>query len=390
MQDKVKKKTILIVTPALSGGSWISIEKILLKLDSARFRIEIIALGNSFHRVAHFIYHTIPYLRYDKHGRITTISPLIAALWEFPLLVVAIFRLILKRPNLTIYNGFSLGLLLSPLSKLLGLKYSVVMYHGFIGEAQSTYVWIMRLLAQAISMVVVNSEGSRLNIISFVPSNKILVNQHFADQVFFDLPIHKRNSDDSRGFTASVLYIGRLDSDKLCAALIDAIERRGERNDIKYVFCGVGQYEERIKDLMQKNYNVSYEGYVSDREQLSQLYHSASVVWSYADETYLALPAIEALASGRPIIIPKYAALKEKSAKKIQIDHSLVPPDTGWLVDPFSESEVDGLITSIARDGVPQTMMINARKLALHLYSQKNLTTTVSQITNLAEGGLDK
>ena len=106
------------------------------------------------------------------------------------------------------------------------------------------------------------------------------------------------------------------------------------------------------------------------------------MIWAFADETYLALPAIEALACGKPILIPKYAAI---SGSKKLVNESLVPNDVGWLVDTNDENSVINLLDEISKNKYYLNMNNACIKLASEKYSKKNLEVVAEEIIALAK-----
>lgn len=276
-------------------------------------------------------------------------------------------------------NGLTTGICVIPLTKLLGKKI-IIAFHGDISVYSPKWQKFIKFLTKRIDLMIVNSKGSYENICSIIPKNKIIINEHCADEIFFKVPlVDKRQRTSS--FT--ILYVGRLTKDKMCLPLIKIAEKISSDHNFNFIFVGVGRYEGLVKKLSQKNKNVKYLGYINDRILLSKLYSDADLVWSFADETYLAIPAIEALSCGTPIIIPKIAAILQKIENRIEIDQKLVPRKVGWLVNPFDAKAIMSLIVSIKKGGISWNMRQSCRQYAQLKYSFNNLKSTIIRIQNL-------
>ena len=152
------------------------------------------------------------------------------------------------------------------------------------------------------------------------------------------------------------------------------------RTNIQFNFAGAGKNANVVETLAKDCQNIHFFGYIKDREKLKQFYNNADVVWAFADETYLALPAIEALACGKPILIPKYAAI---SGSKKLVGEFLVPNDVGWLVDTNDENTILKLIDEISRTKSYLNMREACIKLATEKYSKKNIEVVAKGIIAL-------
>ncbi|MCL4386049.1 MAG: hypothetical protein M1326_07035 [Cyanobacteria bacterium] len=106
------------------------------------------------------------------------------------------------------------------------------------------------------------------------------------------------------------------------------------------------------------------------------------MLWSYADETYLAKPAVESLASGTPILIPDVPALIKKAKEKIRINTSLVPKEIGWIVDKENLDEIIKLIIGLKENRLMlNKMKNNCYKFALERHSKKNIEFAIKMLS---------
>ncbi|MCL4384847.1 MAG: glycosyltransferase family 4 protein [Cyanobacteria bacterium] len=369
-------RRFMIITPAFSGGSWIIIERLLEKLAVNNDKIIILGLGKIVHKNKRFFYFSIPYPRYDRWGFIPSLNPLIAFIWNLPLFVISVIFLLIFQPHIVISNGFIPGLSISLFIKILR-KRLVIAYHGFIKSLDRVSTSVFVFINKLVDLVIVNSKGSLENLFPFLSSSKICISEHYADDLFF------KGSVDHASKRFTILYIGRLDREKLCLPLIEVAERMKDDESFLFFFVGVGFYVNIIKNLERISSNVRYLGYINDRIKLRELYNSSDVIWAFADETYLALPAIESLACGRPIIVPRIAALTSKIKQNVEINKTLVPMEIGWLVDPDNLNEILNLIIKIKEEGISKKMRKNCREYARLHYNSDNLNIIIEKINNL-------
>jgi glycosyltransferase involved in cell wall biosynthesis len=364
------KKRILVITQCFDCGSWLSIEKVTDQLSKNKHTIKILGYGSLEPGDNDQQYISIPYFAYNRYGNITRNSPILILLWNLPIFIVSLFQLLLFRPNVIIYNGLGLGLILSPVSKIFGIK-NIIMYHSTIRDIGIKTKKTLKKLINYVDLIVVNSEGSRMDIIDVTPNNKIVTNHHFASDVFFNNKKRLPKPHDN----LNILYVGRIDKDKLCFPLIDFAKRTKSSNKFHFTFVGAGSEVNQIKHLAKIFNNIDYLGYISDTFRLSKLYREADVLWTFADTTYLALPAVEALASDTPIVVPEYAAI---TGRKEKINRKLVPTEIGWLVDPYNEEKVSRLLERIRSGREYQNK--KSKKYAEKMYSDKNLVETIDKI----------
>ena len=208
-------KRILALTQCFPCGSWICIEKILDRMADEGYEVIVVGLGNVPQKNKKFIYHLVPYFAYNRFGYIT-INPLISVLWNLPLFIVGLVHFLIKRPKLVTYNGLASGLVLSPLIKLFG-SLNVIMYHSYLGQVRdSLFSRLSKFCGKFVDIVVVNSKGSADDVSQIFDEAKIVINEHFAEDVFFEESPTLR----VKGDTLVISYAGRIDEDKLCFPLV--------------------------------------------------------------------------------------------------------------------------------------------------------------------------
>jgi glycosyltransferase involved in cell wall biosynthesis len=361
---------ILFITQCFPCGSWVCIEKIAERLSHKKSSVIVLGLGIPSENKSELKYILIPFFAYTKYGNITCASPILGFLWMLPLYFSAVSYSLFNNPKTIIYNGLTLGLVLSPFFKLIGKK-NIIMYHSIIGDVGRTTKNILKVLFRSVDLVVVNSTGMRDDLSEVVDKNKLVVNEHYADKIFFDSPKKRAKSHAS----LKILYAGRIDEDKRCFPLIEFAKNMKDNPNFEFTFVGAGSAVGTVSELHHEYKYIKYGGYIDDKKKLAKLYSEADVLWGFGDTTYLCLPAVEALACDTPIIVPKYAAIANKDEI---INESLVPSSIGWLVDPFDQEDIEKVLSRIRRN--KEYLGKKCREYARRVYSSSNLLRTVKII----------
>lgn len=363
-------KKILVITQCFPCGSWLCIEKIVDKLSERGYEMHVLGLGKPSEKYKNINYYLINYLAYTRYGNITCYSPIFGLLWNLPLYFSALVLALFINPKTIIYNSLTLGLILSPLFWLLGKK-NLIMYHSIIGKPGKMTKYTLKTLFRFVDMVVVNSTGMRDDLSEVVDNKKLVVNEHYADDAFFNSPPKIINPHTS----LKIVYAGRIDRDKRCFPLIEFAKRNKHNPNYEFTFVGAGADVNKVKNLSGEYKYIKYGGYIDEKEDLAKLFREADIVWGYGDTTYLCLPAVESIACGTPIIVTSYAAIANKDEL---INSSLVPDSIGWFVDPFSQEDIEKTLSRIHQD--KEYLKKECREYALRHYSIDNLLQTVDEI----------
>lgn len=386
-----KKISVLVMTPALSGGSWISLEEPISELVN-EFQFIVAGLGSARHKRGELLSFNMPYFDYVKVGLVISSNPLFILLYEFPLLLLSLWLMILYRPKIIIGNGFATTLPIAGLAKLMGCRV-VCSFHGCLEYYLSDVARnIIRILSKFVDKVIVNSDGGKVDVLSTIESpHKIIVVKHWAHDLFFSVKEGDRSAiRKGKGLSDKFVlsYVGRIDREKFIPTLIKIIERlslNGDFNDFHFILVGTGELADQIKDLDRKYNNVEYVGYIGDRIRLREFYAVADLVWSFADSTYIARPAVEALACGTPIMLPDESAVLNKAAQNVRIDHDLLPKGVGWIVNKDDVKGISGLVLEIKRGkGVDVAMRTRCRSYARSNHSMKNFEIVSEVLSQLA------
>lgn len=379
------KKKILVLTPTLTGGSWVCVEE-LLSASKDNFKYQVIGLGPSRKRKIGGVRTTrIPYFMFDKLGSEYASNIFFNYIYQIPLMVASLLAVPVYRPAVVLSNGFTPVLLAMPVCKLLGVK--VVVYYGSFLERVIKNKFIHALFKRLnlfVDAVFVNSEGSKNDVSRFIDVGKILVIEHWTDikPASFEerLRLRKELGVNNKFL---ILYVGKLSPDKTFEYLLDAAGRLGDLGDLEIWFAGSGPLSFLVEEAASRIPAVSYLGFVKDAKKLIELYTVADITWSYADETYLSRPAIESLALGTPIMIPNTPAVMEKKGKR-RLPKSLFPGSVGWLVDIANTKEIAKLIREIKdTDVAGEEMRKECVRYAKKHYSRKNIEMAVELINEL-------
>lgn len=113
-----------------------------------------------------------------------------------------------------------------------------------------------------------------------------------------------------------VLYVGRLASPKRVDELIQAVLLLKDRN-VSLMIVGGGPERERLEALSKRpgmGGKITFAGRVDDEELPD--YYAACDVWATASRHEgFCVPIVEAMAAGKPVIVPDVAAMPETAEK---------------------------------------------------------------------------
>jgi glycosyltransferase involved in cell wall biosynthesis len=253
----------------------------------------------------------------------------------------------------------------------------ILSFHSYLNSPFTGLSRLVRGLLSEVSLATVNSTGSRDNLSLVMPKEKIRIVEHVPDGLFFnkldrEVVREKYHAEEK----LVILYVGRLDSDKRCDRLIKVCDCLHDSDDVLFVFVGEGVLSNLIEQLQKKRSNILYLGYVSKREKMHELYTLADLTWSFADETYLALPALESLASGTPILIPELAAVRFKDEAGAKVNSELVPSDIGWIIPDTEAGAVADWLRKLDKDALREKRA-NCRAYATKRYFHAGLSPEV-------------
>ncbi|GAT31752.1 glycosyltransferase [Terrimicrobium sacchariphilum] len=166
-----------------------------------------------------------------------------------------------------------------------------------------------------------------------IPREKIEVIPHFYEAGESPLP---------PGSSESILFLGRLSSEKGVAQLIEAWSLLKTRGKQRLIIAGDGPERAALERLAQKldAKNVEFRGFIDRNEQTALWRESrASVVPSIWEEPF-GMVVLEAWSKGRAVIANRIGALPEI------IDHGV----NGLLAQPFSPEALASQMDEMLRN----------------------------------------
>jgi glycosyltransferase involved in cell wall biosynthesis len=372
-----KRTDLLIITPATTGGSWAFLDGFLRRLGPS-VSMSICSSQELQKKPWDARMFSIPLPRYDKYGLLINSRMIFAIVYNIPLLVLANLVLLIEKPRLVIANGIASGIGLLPLSSLIRSK-MIISYRGYLGEQLKGFV--RRLIAgfqRFFSLVIVNSETSKRDLERIIPMNKLMIVRHSADESFF---LHrdrqKLRSELGLDQKFTILFVGRIDREKQAPLLLEVAKSPSLRKGFMFLFAGIGESAKDVREASKVFPNIRYLGYIVKREEIAELLTSADVVWAYADETYLARPAVESLACGTPILVPETPAVLRRAHEGVRVPEELVR-GVGWIIKERRPDDVAKKILNLKGSGLLNDQLRTyCREYALEKHSRRNLDAVV-------------
>lgn len=353
-------KTVIVVSPALKYGSWGWFEDII----SVKSEIHwiVVAYGKKpLHEIPNVKWICWPFGDYLKIGKFASNKYFLWVnfIYCLPAVIVAVLISIIKKPDLVFANGLSIAILLRPFKIFLNCEIWVG-YHGYSSWWSSPFHGILKKLLSTCTGIFCNSIQSKNDLAPFFDESKIWKINHWADDRFFSTELTNRRKNNNE---LSVLYVGRTDADKFaqCARVMKIF-----MNHESFTFTIAGP-----KDMQHLLPKGKFVGYISDTNELANLYNSVDIVWAPADIDYLSRPGVEALASGTPVIISDIPAVSGKQDETVRIPRDLIPLDVGWVVDGVDDSEAISTLNNL----YSKTGSIASPRVCRE-FAQKNFSST--------------
>lgn len=181
----------------------------------------------------------------------------------------------------------------------------------------------------------------------------------------------------SKGKTMKILYVGRLDYQKGIDVLLKSLDLIDADEEFKLnvliEICGTGPLSEHVSMISSQNSLVNYLGYVSD-DELINLYQQADLFIMPSRVETFGLVALEAMASGLPII-----------ATDIPGPHSIVDSSFGVLIEPGNSLELVSAINRfyeiwMSNSGEFERMSRNARRRCEEKYSWDSIAARIANM----------
>lgn len=391
----MKTINIIVISPTTKGGSWLSTKQLLdrlndyLKNNKVKVNIIVITARSDQKLEEKDLIHVEL-----KEVDLTKLqdSPLSMFIFSFKHMFMGPFAFIfslLMRPRILIVNGIVPLFFFIPYSLFNKKPFIILEYHGFlknISIPKLMMLFLRMLLSKVVDIAISNSEASRDDLSSLLPRGKIIVFEHPINNIYFtDIsPEEARRQLNLEEDDFIITYVGHLTFEKgidIFARVVAEIARKKPSMRIKFLVVGDGKLSFLIRYLERSTSILRYEGYISNPAQLALYYAASDLVWSYADETYLARPAAEALAIGTPVIIPNVPAVLWKRLHGRRISDNLLDKCAGFIVPADDVDNIVNLILDLSKNrDILKTMRTCARRYALKKYNPLRLEILVHLI----------
>lgn len=149
---------------------------------------------------------------------------------------------------------------------------------------------------------------------------------------------------------ATLIHVGRLSPDKQPHVAVDALRRLRARGiPARLVVIGGGPLEEHLRRAA-RDLPVEFLGRVDDRAVIARHLAAADVAVATGPFEIFGMAALEALASGTPVVVPPTGALRE-----------LVPLGAGMVAAPHADGVADAVAAVLVGDRIEQRRLARVR-----------------------------
>lgn len=172
-----------------------------------------------------------------------------------------------------------------------------------------------------------------------------------------------KETGQSSDHKVRILFVGRLVEEKGIFDLMKVIKNI-DSSKVLFQFVGKGPLAEKIQDV-EKHYPVEYLGYISNREQLANIYANSDIFvlpsFRYKGwEELFGIVLIEAMASGLPIVTTDSVGPRE----------IVQDGKTGYIVGQRSSEQISEALNKLIDNPSRRELFgSNARKIAVQKYN---------------------
>lgn len=153
----------------------------------------------------------------------------------------------------------------------------------------------------------------------------------------------------------SLVAVVRLSPEKDPGVLLDAVRELISRgHSVRLNIFGTGNLHERLAaEAASGRLPIRFHGHVADRSRLAAALAAADVVLAPGPRETFGLAALEALASGVPVVVPNRGALVE-----------MISAGVGAVASSTGSGFADAVERILGEDGFPTAHRVRARQIA--------------------------
>lgn len=174
----------------------------------------------------------------------------------------------------------------------------------------------------------------------------------------------------------SIVFVGRVTSEKNIDVLIDAVARLPKNLDAKLTVVGVGDLAETLRQQAERHGigdRVSFTGYVTD-EQLRKHLTDAAVFAMPSTAELQSIATMEAMASGLPVV----------GANAMALPHLIHDGENGYLFEPGSATDLADKLERVLRASDEEYQRM--RDESLHLVMDHDIERTLDAFERIYRG----
>ncbi len=215
------------------------------------------------------------------------------------------------------------------------------------------------------------------------PEDKVKVIYNGIDPWEFDIDMSQdeilnfRRSIGVQDDEKMILFVGRLTYQKGVEYLIRAMPKILEKHNVKLVIAGSGDMRNYLEDLSYQlniRHKVIFLGFVS-KEMLKKLYKSSDIVVIPSLYEPFGIVALEAMASGTPVVVSSVGGLKEI----IKHEYNGV-----WVYPKNPDSIAWGVDRVLSDPNFRDYIVKNAKKDVYEKYSWDNIAKETVNVYKIA------
>lgn len=368
------KKSILVLSPFFRpnlGGAETHLDDLCRYLTAHNFKVFVLTYqplvgkrkGEAFEKKKNLEIHRywwFPNLYYKVEPH-----PVLNFLYLTPYLFLRAFLFLLKNHqkidaiHAQGFNGAIAARLVNPFFR----KRMVMSTHALYSHSFSPKSWVGKVVGWVLTgfdAILPLAQISKEELVRMgVPEKKMKVYTYWVDQKLFK-PRDKINCRKGLGLSGEfiVVTVGRLLRKKGIGVLIEAARKLPQ---IQFVFIGTGPMDRELKEESEKTKNIVAVGRKT-QEKVALYYGAADVVvmLSQYPEGFTRM-TLEALSSGRPLVVTNKGCLPE-----------IVSPKVGVLIDPTLTNAIQTLKQLFADPKRLAELTQNARGYAEERFSEEN------------------